>query len=208
MIPRGAVKLTRIQGLATVLFLFGIATGGTAAGQAQCQSGPGCQSPSTPPKVVASSATAKATPKKVWTTDDLASDSKSADAQKQADDTKQQNSGLTATSDAGSDASDTSSDTSKPVPTLSGGSPIPATPEELEKKIETTQQEILQITSDLYNAKKAYFDEKDDDLRSKLKFTVSILEDELQENSNDLNLLQARLDELKKPQAAPASDKP
>jgi hypothetical protein len=157
---------------------------------------------------VASSATAKAKPKKVWTTDDLASDSKSGDAQKQEDDTKQQNSGLTATSDAGSDTGDTSSDTSKPAPTLSGGSPIPTTPEEIEKKIDTTQQEVLQIASDLDKVKKAYFDEKDDDLRSKLKFTVSVMEDELQENSNDLNLLQARLQELKNPQAAPEPAKP
>jgi uncharacterized small protein (DUF1192 family) len=186
-----------IHALVVIVFatlgIFGTQAAAATRSQSQSQQGSGRQTGLAAKKTVSASQE-KPKPRKVWTEDDLASIRKPWDVyQDQEAQSSERNTQIAARPDGAQVPATTDSKS-----TLSDGSPIPETVQNIEARISTVQQEILQITSNLAATKQAYRDATDDLQRSKLRTDIDLIQGELQENTNDLDVLQARLEAQKK----------
>jgi hypothetical protein len=187
MSAQGAARYGAIRELpAVVVFSVGVLAACTVAqAQSRNQLRPSGQDG------VASAAVVR--PIKVWTEEDLIKLRKPWDVHMdQLEEIRRQDSTLAGKTDA-----ETAKDSVPLKSTLSDNTPIPSTVEDVQKKISVRQQEAVQIAVNLEATRQAYFDATDDDRKSKLKFDMDVMQDELRENKNDLSLLQARLESLK-----------
>jgi hypothetical protein len=177
------------------LFLFGIAAG--AAGQSQSQPQSSSQPQEAKQNNAASAPTGKTKTKRVWTDDDLPAIRKPSDLQEDQDaEAKQREDAAAAETAAKMNAQASAAAALRTK--LSDNAPLPTTFDEAEQKISVRQQEKDYITEELEATKQNYDSASEDEQRSRLKVTIDLLEDELREANDDLKLLQARLEALKK----------
>ncbi len=179
----------------TTLFSFGILVGnaGAAPRRARAQSVPRSQG--------AGQNNIAGQFKKIWTEDDLVSLRKPWDLYlDRAARVWQESIAAAVAAAAGVTEPSASVPISAPT-TLTDNTPIPDTIEEIEAKIPAVQAEIAHLTSNIQDAQQSYEASKDDDQRARLKLNMEIAQEGLQDRNEDLNRLQARLQELKGKQA-------